>query len=195
MEFTLLRQPEELLIALSKEDVFSEYGISILDGEFYMKLLGLKVHGKFEKRIENESVTFIFLSKIAGAKVTLFISRHDECSTKLKIDINAWGLLGGLLRRKLNEVLINLVIDLEFKLRKYISFEKKLSIKMMTNCKGLRELIEKLSYDSSSYYFLIIDKKYIIEIVNGIPLAGDVEKYCRDMCSVELYELKPLGVD
>jgi len=195
VEFTLLRQPEELLVTLSKEeDLFNEYGILIQNGEFYTKLLGLKIHGKFEKKIENDHITFTFLSKIARAKVTLSVSRHDEYSTRLKIDVEAWGLLGRFLKRKLNDVMINLVIDIEFKLRKYLSFEKKLSVKMMTNYKGLKELIEKLSFNPSSYYFLIIDKKYIIEIVNGIPLAGEeIEKYCRDMCSIELYELKPLG--
>ena len=196
MEFTLLRQPEELLVSILKDETLSEYGISIQNDEFSIKLLGINIHGKFIKSVEGNSITFIFMSKIAGAKVTLLISKYDEYSSKLKIDINSWGILGGLLKRKLNEVMLNFIIDIEFKIRKYVYFEKKLFVKMLTNYKGLKELIDKLSYDPSRYYFLIINKKYVVEIVNGIPLAGkELEEYCNDMCSVELYELSSIGND
>jgi len=194
VEFTLLRGPEELLVSILKDETLSEYGISIQNDEFSIKLLGINIHGKFTKKIENNSITFIFLSKIAGAKMTLSISKYDEYSSKLRVNIDSWGILGGLLKRKLNEIMLNFIIDVEFKAKKYVSLEKKLFVKMQTNYKGLKELINKLSDYSSNYYFLIINKSYVVEIVNGIPLAGEeLEEYCKDMCSVELYELKPLG--
>ena len=194
MEFTLLRGPEELILTIAKDNVFEEYGISIQNEEFSVKLLGINIHGKLIKRIEDNAITFIFLSKIAGAKMTLSIFKYDEYSSRLKINIDSWGILGGLLKRKLNEIMLNFIIDVEFETKKYISFEKKLFVKMQTNYKGLKELINKLSDYSSHYYFLIINKRYVVEIVNGIPLAGEeLKEYCKDMCSVELYELKPLG--
>jgi len=194
VEFTLLRGPEELLVSILKDETLSEYGISIQNDEFSIKLLGINIHGKFTKKVENNSITFIFLSKIAGAKMTLSISKYDEYSSKLRVNIDSWGILGGLLKKKLNEIIFNFIIDVEFETKKYVSFEKKLFVKMQTNYKGLKELINKLSDYSSNYYFLIINKSYVVEIVNGIPLAGEeLEEYCKDMCSVELYELKPLG--
>lgn len=192
MEITLLRKPEELLLAFGKEEFLEDYDFHIDGNEFYIKLFPFNIRGQFLKRIEENIITLLFNTKIGGIKVDIIINKYDEYSSKLKISMNSWGIIGKLLKEKLNEIFLDLIIDMEFRNKPYLSLERKLFVKMQTSKNGLKELIEKLSENPSHYFLLVIDKKYIIEIVNGTPLVGEeLEEYCKEFCSIELYELKP----
>ncbi|QIW23664.1 hypothetical protein EWF20_05485 [Sulfolobus sp. S-194] len=193
MEITILRYPEELLLALAKEELFSNNKLKIIDNKFILRFLGFSIEGTFSKRIETNFAVYLFNSKLGGAKVNIAIVNVDEYSSRIRLEIRNWGIIGRTLKSTIQDLFLDFIINIEFK--KSISLKKKLSVKLWTNYKGMEELLSKLTFDSSSYYFLIINKQYVVEIVNGIELVGeDVKKLCKDLCYVELYELKPNGI-
>ncbi|BFH73855.1 hypothetical protein SJAV_17990 [Sulfurisphaera javensis] len=193
MELTVLKEPEELLLALAKGELFNNDKIEIDEDKFRFKYFHFKIEGIFKKIIEGNSIIFLFSSRLGGVKVNILITRIDEYSCKVRLIVDSWGFIGRSLKSFIQDRFLDFIIDVEFK--KSVSLTKKLVVKMYTNSRGLEELLSKLSKDSSSYYFLIIDKQYIIEIVNGIELVGEETKeLCKDLCYIELYELKPNGI-
>lgn len=193
MDLTILKKPEEILLALAKDELFENSPIRIENNKFKLPFLGFKIEGNFNKTIEDNHVTYLFTSKLGGAKVTISIVNVDEYSCKVKLNINNWGIIGKIIKNMIRDLFIDFVINLEF--RKFTSLQKRLVVKMYTNSKGFINLLSKLSLDPSSYFFLIVDKKYVVEIVNGIELIGEEAKnLCKDMCFIELYELRPNGI-
>lgn len=189
MELTVLKKPEEIILALAKRDLFSE-DLKIEENTFTFRLFHFSITGKFKMQIQGNSASFLFLTKFGGAKADFVIYSVDEITTRIKLNVSSWGFLGRFLKSKIEESFINFVIDLDFK--KPVSVSKKLLVKMYTNHLGLQELLSKLTLDSDYYYFLIINKEKVVEIVNGIPLYGeDIKNYCKDLCYIELYMLKP----
>ncbi|BAK54389.1 hypothetical protein [Sulfurisphaera tokodaii] len=78
MEITILRYPEELLLALAKEELFSNSKLKIIDDKFVLRFLGFNIEGTFSKRIETNFAVYLFNSKLGGAKVNITIVNVDE---------------------------------------------------------------------------------------------------------------------
>ena len=176
---------------LSKNDFLESLGFNVIDNEtFETTFLGIKIKGKIVRKIEGNSVTLILQTKFGFCKVNTIIFPLDNYSSRLRFDFDCFGLVGVVLKEKIKSNLINFVIKAEFEPTTRI--KSRLKVKLYTNYKGLLKLLETLPNDESAYYFLVINRSFIVEIVNGIPLYGEeIEKACKDVCYIELYELEP----
>ncbi|BCU70971.1 hypothetical protein [Stygiolobus caldivivus] len=193
-EITLLRRAEELILMLSKNDFLESLGFTVVDNDtFETTLLGVKIRGKIIRKIEENSVSLLLHTKFGSCKIDVGVIPLDDYSSRIKVNLSSWGLAGKVIKNKVLSNLINFVIKAEFEPTSRI--QKKLKLKLYTNYKGLLKLLDTLPKDESVYYFLVINKSYIVEIVNGIPLYGDeIKKNCEDVCYIELYEFKPTTI-
>lgn len=190
-EITLLRRAEEIILMLSKNDFLESLGFQIEDNEtFETSILSVKIKGKIMKKIEENSVSILLHTKLGSCKIDVVVIPLDEYSSRIKVNVSGWGFAGKIMKNKVINNLINFVIKAEFEPSSMI--QKKLKLKLYTNYMGFLKLLETLPKDESVYYFLVVNKSYIVEIVNGIPLYGEeIKKICEDICYIELYEFKP----
>jgi hypothetical protein len=193
-EITLLCRAEELILMLSKNDFLESLGFQVEDNEtFETSVLSVKIKGEIIKKIEENSVSILLHTKLGSCKIDVIVIPLDEYSSRIKVNVSSWGFVGKIMKNRVINNLINFVIKAEFEPTSMI--QKKLKLKLYTNYKGFLKLLETLPKDDSVYYFLVINKSYIVEIVNGIPLYGEeIKKNCEDVCYIELYEFKPTTI-
>lgn len=196
MEITLLRRPEEVLIPIVKGEFLENLGFEVDVDKVSFTIFGIRMQGVLKKKVEDENAVIVISNKLGGIKLDIKIIQLDEYSSRLKMDIHDWGLIGPLLKSKVRNNLINFVIKAEFESN--VRVERKLRIKLYTNYLGLLKLFDTLLKESerNSYYVLIINKgEYVVEIVGDILLSmEEIKNACEKLCYIEIYELKPISI-
>lgn len=195
MEITLSKSLGELVLVYGKDCVLSEYGIHIDGNKFSLRLMGFRVNGTFSRQISEKEIRLKFYNKLSGAEIKIEMARTFEgILVKNNISVRSWGLLGFVLKNKLNQTLTNLLIDIEFKRGQLVRYETISNVKFFTNWSGLLEMMEKLSTSTSRCFVFVINKEHVVEISNGIILSSEeVKDYCRDLCEVMMFELEPIA--